>query len=62
MAPIKLSRDLPPYDEAGLPIEQLDTCPDCKQKYPKDNWHMCATNAIGDVPADVRKAWKNKRK
>jgi len=62
MAPIKLSRDLPPYDEAGLPDAQLDTCPDCNKPYPKDSWHMCATNAIGDVPDAVRNAWENKQR
>jgi hypothetical protein len=57
MAPIKLSRDQPPYDELSIPEADLEKCPDCERWYPTDSWHRCATNAIGDVPSDIEAEW-----
>jgi hypothetical protein len=46
-------RDRPPHDEVGVPDDQIERCPDCKELYPASGWHCCETNTIGDVPAEV---------
>lgn len=51
---VRLSRDQPPHDEIGMPDAALEVCEDCDRPYPADGWHRCETNAIGDVPEELR--------